>query len=84
MSRDKTSDENSAPSEQVANPASPRDRIRRYVEDVRLEMRQVSWPTWDQVQATTLVVLFFTFAMSAFVFLVDTIAKFLYRLIVGR
>ncbi|MBI4467556.1 MAG: preprotein translocase subunit SecE [Acidobacteria bacterium] len=32
-------------------------RTRQFFHDVRLEMRNVTWPTWNDVQATTLVVL---------------------------
>jgi len=84
MSQDKMSAEKSPPIEQVEGTANPGGRVRRYVADVRLEMRQVSWPTWKQVRSTTFVVLFFTFAMTAFVVVIDGIAEFLYRLFVGR
>lgn len=77
MSQDKMSAEKSPPIQQV-------ERVRRYVEGVRLEMREVSWPTWNQVWSTTLVVLFFTFAMTVFVTVVDWIAELLYRLIAGK
>jgi preprotein translocase subunit SecE len=36
-------------------------RVRQFVHDVRLEMRNVTWPTWNDVQATTIVVLVATF-----------------------
>jgi preprotein translocase SecE subunit len=85
MSQDKVSDERSAPpSSKVRNAISYLERCRRYVKDVRSEMRQVSWPNWKQVCSTTVVVLFFTFAMAAFLKLVDVVAAFLYRLVVGR
>jgi preprotein translocase subunit SecE len=84
MSQDKVSDERSAPVEHVRNAISHLERCRRYVRDVRLEMRQVSWPSWKQVRSTTVVVLFFTFAMAAFLKVVDVAAAFLYRLVGGR
>ena len=36
-------------------------RTRQFLHDVRLEMRNVTWPSWPDVQATTLVVLVATF-----------------------
>jgi len=84
MSQDKGSDERSAPVEQVRNAISHLERCRRYVKDVRLEMRQVSWPGWKQVRSSTFVVLFFTFAMAVFLKAIDVVVEFLYRLVVGR
>lgn len=59
-------------------------RLRQYFDEVRLEMERVSWPTWKQVRSTTLVVLFFTFAMTGFVMVVDSICALLYRLVVEK
>ena len=84
MSQDKPSSERSAPIERVRNAVNPLERLRRHVEDVRLEMRQVSWPSWKQVRSTTFVVLFFTFAIAAFFKGIDVIAAFLYQLVTGR
>lgn len=84
MSQDKASEERSAPVDEVRNAVSHLERCRRYVEDVRLEMTQVSWPSWKQVRSTTFVVLFFTFAMAAFFKVIDVVAAFLYRIVVGR
>ena len=36
-------------------------RTRQFLHDVRLEMRNVTWPSWPDVQATTIVVLVATF-----------------------
>jgi len=36
-------------------------RMQQFFHDVRLEMRNVTWPTWKDVQATTVVVLVATF-----------------------
>ena len=84
MSQDKSSDERSAPVEQGRNAISHLERCWRYVEDVRLEMTQVSRPSWKQVRSTTFVVLLFTFAMAAFLKVIDVAATFLYRLVLGR
>lgn len=84
MSQDNMSREESAALEHIQGPHRRGESIRRYVEDLRTEMRQVSWPTWHQVRSTTFVVLFFAFAMAAFMGIVSGICEFLYRLIDGR
>jgi preprotein translocase subunit SecE len=46
-------------------------RVKDYIEDLQAEMRRVTWPTWKQVRATTLVVIAAVFAFSAYFFVVD-------------
>ena len=41
-------------------------RTRQFLHEVRLEMRNVTWPTWNDVQATTVVVLVATFFFGFF------------------
>jgi preprotein translocase subunit SecE len=36
-------------------------RLRQFFHDVRLEMRNVTWPTWNDVKSTTFVVVVATF-----------------------
>ena len=36
-------------------------RVGQFIHDVRLEMRNVTWPSWKDVQATTVVVIIATF-----------------------
>ncbi len=48
-------------------------RIKNYVDDLRLEMHRVTWPTWKQVRATTVVVILAVFAFAAYFFVVDFI-----------
>ena len=47
--------------------------VRDYVNDLRLEMRRVSWPNRKQVQGTTGVVIFSVFAFAAYFFVVDSL-----------
>ncbi|MBX9603072.1 MAG: preprotein translocase subunit SecE [Bryobacteraceae bacterium] len=42
-----------------------------YFEDLRAEMRRVTWPSWKQVRATTLVVIGAVFAFAAYFGIVD-------------
>ncbi|MBV8821076.1 MAG: preprotein translocase subunit SecE [Acidobacteriaceae bacterium] len=48
-------------------------RVKDYYEELKLEMRRVSWPSWKQVRATTLVVIVSVFAFAAYFALVDEI-----------
>ena len=48
-------------------------QTKEYIEDLRLEMRRVTWPSWPQVRATTAVVIFAVFAFAAYFAVVDTI-----------
>ena len=43
-------------------------RTRDYIEDVRSEMRRVSWPTWPQVIIST-------FLLSGYFFVVDFVVN---------
>ena len=50
-------------------PAQTKD----YFEDLKQEMRRVTWPTWKQVRATTTVVIVAVFAFAAYFAVVDTL-----------
>jgi preprotein translocase subunit SecE len=42
-----------------------------YINELKLEMRRVSWPTRQQVESTTAVVIFSVFAFAAYFAVVD-------------
>jgi preprotein translocase subunit SecE len=44
---------------------------KEYFDDLRAEMRRVTWPSRQQVQATTVVVIFTVFGFAAFFWIVD-------------
>ncbi len=46
-------------------------RFRRFLHDVRVETRQVTWPSVSDVRATTAVVIVTVFFFGVFLFLVD-------------
>jgi len=48
-------------------------RAKAYFEDLRMEMRRVTWPSWKQVRATTLVVIIAVFAFAGYFLLVDMV-----------
>ena len=48
-------------------------RVKEYIEELRLEMRRVTWPQWKQVRATTGVVIVAVFAFAAYFAVVDAV-----------
>jgi preprotein translocase subunit SecE len=46
---------------------------REYFNDLKLEMRRVTWPSRKQVEATTAVVIFSVFAFAAYFAVVDNV-----------
>lgn len=47
-------------------------QTKSYIDEVKSEMRRVSWPNWPQVRATTGVVIAATFLFAAYFFIVDS------------
>lgn len=52
------------------------DRVREYVDGLRDEMRLVTWPSWEQVRATTTVVIVAVFVFAAYFAVVDQFVGF--------
>jgi preprotein translocase subunit SecE len=50
-------------------------RTKSYIEDVRAEMRRVSWPSWPDVRATTGVVIAAVFLFAAYFAVVDAVVN---------
>ena len=46
-------------------------RFRQFLHEVRVEMRQVTWPTWEDVRATTAVVIVTVFFFGLYLFVID-------------
>ncbi len=46
-------------------------RFKQFLHEVRVEMRQVTWPTRDDVKGTTVVVILTVFFFGFFLFVVD-------------
>jgi preprotein translocase subunit SecE len=46
-------------------------QVKSYYEDLKQEMKRVTWPSWNQVRATTLVVIIAVFAFAGYFALVD-------------
>jgi preprotein translocase SecE subunit len=51
-------------------------QVREYVDGLRDEMRLVTWPSWNQVRATTIVVIAAVFVFSAYFAVVDQIVGY--------
>jgi preprotein translocase subunit SecE len=47
--------------------------VKNYFEELQAEMRRVTWPSWKQVRATTLVVIVAVFAFAAYFAVIDEI-----------
>ena len=56
---------------ELTKAASWPEQTRSYFEEVKAEMRRVSWPTWPQVRATTAVVIAAVFLFAAYFAVVD-------------
>jgi preprotein translocase subunit SecE len=46
-----------------------------YIDELKLEMRRVTWPTRKQVESTTAVVIICVFAFAAYFKIIDTIVQ---------
>ncbi len=51
------------------------ESAREYMDDIRAEMKRVTWPNKAQVQSTTLVVIVCVFAFAAYFKVVDSIIE---------
>lgn len=49
------------------------DAVKNYFEELKSEMRRVTWPSEKQVKATTVVVIVSVFAFAAYFFVVDAL-----------
>ncbi len=59
--------------EAIENMKSWPKAIKDYYNELKLEMRRVSWPNRKQVEGTTVVVILTVFAFAAFFWVVDII-----------
>jgi preprotein translocase subunit SecE len=54
-----------------------------FLEECWVELQKVTWPDWDQLRSATLVVILFTIAISAVIWLMDLTASWAIRTIMG-
>ena len=57
------------------------NKIKKFSSDVQSEMRKVSWPTREQLQESTNVVIGVTLVITAIVFVIDIGLKTIFDLI---
>ena len=57
--------------------------FKKYLIDVRAELKKVVWPTRRDTTTTTMVVIAMVFAVSIFLWLVDSLLAFTVSAIVG-
>jgi preprotein translocase subunit SecE len=48
-------------------------KIIQFLEDVKIELKKVSWPTFDELRGSTYVVLSLSIIVAVFLFIVDLI-----------
>ena len=56
---------------------------RTFVEECWIELQKVTWPDVDQLRSATIVVLMFTVAVSAVIWLMDKTVSWIVGLIMG-
>ena len=56
---------------------------RTFIEECWVELQKVTWPDMEQLRSATIVVLVFTVAVSAIIWLMDKSASFVINAIMG-
>tara|TARA_B100001079_G_scaffold128730_1_gene110429 strand:- start:1652 stop:1834 length:183 start_codon:yes stop_codon:yes gene_type:complete len=46
-------------------------KIKDFMNGVQFEMKKVSWPTWDELRGSTMVVLGLSLILGIFLFVID-------------
>ena len=47
-------------------------KFQNYLKDVAVELKKVTWPSWEELKGATIAVIFFSLVASAYVALVDS------------
>lgn len=56
-------------------------KMKQFATDVKFEMNKVSWPTWNELRGSTLVVLSLSLVLAVFLFFIDRILSSLMQII---
>ncbi len=56
-------------------------KIREFLDGVIFEMKKVSWPTWQELKGSTIVVLILSLILAVFLFVVDLVLSKIMHLI---
>lgn len=46
-------------------------KIQQFLKEVQFELKKVSWPTWEELRGSTIIVLFFSIMLGTILFLID-------------
>ncbi|HEX4231452.1 MAG TPA: preprotein translocase subunit SecE [Bryobacteraceae bacterium] len=60
---------------EITNAVGWPQQARDYIDEVKSEMRRVTWPNWTQVRATTAVVIAAVFLFAGYFFVVDFVVR---------
>ncbi len=55
------------------------DKAKAFINDVIIEMRKVSWPTWDELVNSSVVVIVISALFTFYIFVVDQIVSFVVK-----
>ncbi len=56
-------------------------RLRNYCEETREELKKCTWPTWNELKGSTVVVMIAIILLGGFTFAADAVFSFLVRII---
>ncbi|MDD5766147.1 MAG: preprotein translocase subunit SecE [Candidatus Marinimicrobia bacterium] len=56
-------------------------KIKEFVDGVVFEMKKVSWPSWDELKGSTVIVLALSLILSVFLFVADLLLSKIVNLI---
>ncbi len=59
------------------------EKIARFFDEIKSEMKKVTWPTRDELKESTKLVIIATFVVTVFVGVVDQILTLLIRRLLG-
>jgi preprotein translocase subunit SecE len=59
-------------------------RVARYLGEVRAEVRKVTWPSWNELRKSTVVIIIFVIIIGAIISLMDILFSFLLVTLPGR
>ena len=59
------------------------EKIRKFLVEIRVEMRKVTWPTREELKESTKLVIIATFVVTIFIGLIDQILSLIIRRLLG-
>jgi len=58
------------------------NKVSKFISEAKAELKKVTWPNWNEVKGSTLVVLVLTGLLASFIFIFDTIFSRLITLLI--